>query len=74
VAGQFAASRRIGIDDQGFEKYQPESEAARELREVAASFRLAGVDFEVHPDPDEADEVGDGVEADEPDEANGPDE
>ncbi|KAK4152283.1 hypothetical protein C8A00DRAFT_35026 [Chaetomidium leptoderma] len=47
-AGQFPHLRRIGIDDQGFEEFEPDGDAARELREVAACFRSAGVDFVVH--------------------------
>ncbi|KAK4034546.1 hypothetical protein C8A01DRAFT_18657 [Parachaetomium inaequale] len=48
--GHYAALRKIEIDAGVAEEYDPESEAAQQLREVAASFRSAGVDFVVHGD------------------------
>ncbi|KAH6619298.1 hypothetical protein B0J18DRAFT_240802 [Chaetomium sp. MPI-SDFR-AT-0129] len=53
-AGQFVCLSRIGIDDQGFEEYEPEGEAAQQLRAVATSFRSRGLDFVVHFPPGES--------------------
>ncbi|KAH6854538.1 hypothetical protein B0I37DRAFT_362269, partial [Chaetomium sp. MPI-CAGE-AT-0009] len=53
ISGQAANLRSVEIDDQGFEEYEPTSEPAQELRDVAASFRSAGVGFIVHPQPEE---------------------
>lgn len=53
-AGQFVCLSRIRIDDQGFEEYEPEGEAAQQLRAVAASFRSGGLDFVVHFPPGES--------------------
>ncbi|KAK4042147.1 hypothetical protein C8A01DRAFT_14174 [Parachaetomium inaequale] len=48
-AGQFAELQRIEVDHPAFEAGQLQLEAAREVREVAASFWPAGVDFVIHP-------------------------
>ncbi|KAK4118262.1 hypothetical protein N657DRAFT_583953 [Parathielavia appendiculata] len=51
-AGKFEKLCRIQIDDQGYEEFEPEGEAAQELREVGASFQSVGVDFVVLPGPE----------------------
>jgi hypothetical protein len=49
-AGRFAELQRIDVDHKAFEAGQLQLETVRELREVAASFRPAGVEFVVHPE------------------------
>jgi hypothetical protein len=49
-AGRFAELQRIDVDHLAFGAGQLQLEAVRELREVAASFRPAGVDFVIHPE------------------------
>ena len=51
VAGVFPTLRRVEIHDKAFKEYEPESEAAQDLREVSASFRAAGIEFILRPEP-----------------------
>jgi hypothetical protein len=46
-AGQFKGLRRLGIDDQHYEKRPEMQQRAEELKEVGAGFRSVGVDFVV---------------------------
>jgi hypothetical protein len=52
--GQFAHLRWVEIDDQGFGNCAPDSEPARELMHITASFRAAGVALVVGPPPGES--------------------
>ncbi|AEO63813.1 uncharacterized protein THITE_2038517, partial [Thermothielavioides terrestris NRRL 8126] len=47
-AGGFECLSKIEIDDQKLEQYEPEWEAARDLRDVRDGFRSVGVNFIVH--------------------------
>ncbi len=51
VAGVFPGLRRVEIHDKAFKEYEPDSEAAQELIEVSASFRAAGIEFILRPEP-----------------------
>ena len=55
TAGVFPGLRKVEIHDKVFEEYEPESEAAQELRELGASFRAAGIEFILRPEPRKAD-------------------
>jgi len=51
VSGQFPDLRMGVIDEPSFVKYEPESEVAQELKDVAALFQSAGRGFVVRPRP-----------------------